>query len=317
MDKDLISIIMPTYNVEKYVGQAIESILNQTYKNFELIIVDDGSTDNTFSILKKYSKRDARIKIFKNSRNLKIVKTLNKGLKLATGKYIARMDGDDISLPTRLELEKKYLDNNPDVDIVSSQIYGIDESGKIINKKKYPVTKKYIKKSMKFLPSLAHFWLARKEAYIKLREYRNIPYAEDYDLLLRGMKLGLTYVNLPEYLYKLRIRIGNTNSSNGLKQQKARLLVQHLYKKESDEYIFIDDNYFEEKTSSSQKETMAFINASSNLQLAIKNKHRKVYMMFKTIEAVCQSKYIFNYIIMALCTRVVLLEENIVKMKGK
>lgn len=317
MNKDLISIIMPTYNVEKYVGQAIESILNQTYKEFELIIIDDGSTDNTFSILKNYSKKDKRIRIFKNSQNLRIVKTLNKGLKLATGNYIARMDGDDISLPTRLEIEKKYLDDNQNVDIVSSQMYGIDESGKIINKKKYPVTKKYIEKSMKFLPSLAHIWLARKEAYIKLREYRNIPYAEDYDLLLRGMKLGLTYVNLPDYLYEVRIRSGNTNSSNGLRQQKARLLAQQLYKSEGNQFIFIDDKYFEEKTSSSKRENAAFVSASNNLQLAIKNKQNKAYMAFKTIEAMFQSKYIFNYVLMALHTRLVLLEENFVKTKGK
>ena len=94
----LVSVIIPCYNAEKYVESAIRSIMNQTYKNLEIIITDDCSTDDTLEILQKLAKEDSRIKLYKNETNLKIVKTLNNMISQANGKYIARMDADDISL---------------------------------------------------------------------------------------------------------------------------------------------------------------------------------------------------------------------------
>ena len=109
----LVSVLMPVYNAGAFLNEAVESILNQTYKNLELIIINDGSTDNTEDRIKSF--KDSRIKYFKNENNLKLIKTLNKGLRLCTGKYIARMDADDIALNTRIEKQVAFMELNQNV----------------------------------------------------------------------------------------------------------------------------------------------------------------------------------------------------------
>ena len=117
----LISVIMPAYNAEKYIGEAINSILSQTYTNFEFIIINDGSTDKTEEIIQSYD--DNRIRYVKNASNLKLIKSLNKGIDLARGEYIARMDADDISLPNRFQEEYDFMEQNPDISVCSSNVY--------------------------------------------------------------------------------------------------------------------------------------------------------------------------------------------------
>ena len=130
MKNPKVSVIMPAYNSEKYVGEAIESILKQTFADFELIVLNDGSTDKTPDIIKKYAQKDKRIKFIDNSKNQGFIKSLNQCLDVATGEYIAKMDSDDISLPNRLEKQVKYLDEHPDVGLVggSYQVFGQREA---------------------------------------------------------------------------------------------------------------------------------------------------------------------------------------------
>jgi glycosyltransferase involved in cell wall biosynthesis len=123
-----VSVVMSVYNGEKYLCEAIDSILNQTFENFEFLIVNDGSTDRTLEILQSY--RDPRIKVINNERNIGLTASLNKGLKIAKGEYVARMDADDVSFPHRLEQQKAFLDRNPRVAMVGSWAEVIDESGK-------------------------------------------------------------------------------------------------------------------------------------------------------------------------------------------
>ena len=111
---------MPAYNAEKYINEAIDSILAQTFTDFEFIIIDDGSTDSTCAIVESYS--DSRIRFFKNEHNLGVAATLNRGLDLARGEYIARMDADDISLPTRFEKQAAYMDSHPDVVVCGTGV---------------------------------------------------------------------------------------------------------------------------------------------------------------------------------------------------
>ena len=117
---------MPACNVEKYIGEAIESILNQTFTDFEFIILNDGSTDNTAKIIKDYAKKDKRIKFINNKTNKGFVASLNKCFDVAVGKYIAKMDSDDISLPQRLEKQVEYLDNNPDCGMIGCGFRAFD-----------------------------------------------------------------------------------------------------------------------------------------------------------------------------------------------
>lgn len=111
----MISVVMPVYNGEKYLREAIDSILNQTCTDFEFIILNDASTDETEEIILSYD--DPRITYARNETNLQIANTLNKGIALAKGKYIARMDADDISLPERFERQIKFMEDNPDIDV--------------------------------------------------------------------------------------------------------------------------------------------------------------------------------------------------------
>ena len=124
----LLSVLMPVYNVEQYVAEAIESILNQTFNNFELIIIDDGSTDASRVIASEYAKKDHRIRFYSRE-NRGIVKTRNELLLLAQGKYFAIMDGDDISYPTRLEEQLNFLVNSNDYLIVGCRDLLIDPEG--------------------------------------------------------------------------------------------------------------------------------------------------------------------------------------------
>ena len=115
-----ISVVMPAYNAENYIREAIDSILAQTFRDFEFLIIDDGSTDHTVEIIRSYS--DSRIRLYQNERNMGVAATLNRGLDLARGEYIARMDADDISLPERFAKQAAYMDAHPDVAVCGSNI---------------------------------------------------------------------------------------------------------------------------------------------------------------------------------------------------
>ena len=183
----LVSVIIPCYNAEKYVELAVRSIMNQTYKNLEILCCDDCSTDVTFLILQKLADEDSRIKLIKNETNQKIVKTLNKLIALANGKYIARMDADDISLPKRIEEQVKVLEkNNNRIVMCGCNVIHIDESGRKIAKTILPVTKKQIQVMKSFRTPFYHPSVMIKAAVLKQYKYlREFQYAEDYELWLR------------------------------------------------------------------------------------------------------------------------------------
>lgn len=130
----MVSVIMSVYNSEKYLKESIESILNQTYKDIEFIIINDGSEDNSLKIINSYN--DKRIKIVNNYRNIGLISSLNKGIDIAKGKYIARMDSDDISAPNRLDIQVRYLERHEEISMVSS--------GVIMFSNRFPFIKKII-----------------------------------------------------------------------------------------------------------------------------------------------------------------------------
>src|SRR5688500_15226048 len=125
--KPAISVVMSAYNSDKYIAKAIESILNQTFKDFEFIIINDGSKDESLKIIKRYGKKDKRIVLIDNKKNLGLIKSLNKGLKIAKGKYIARMDSDDIAMPQRFKIQLDYLDKNRNIFLVGTSFEQIDK----------------------------------------------------------------------------------------------------------------------------------------------------------------------------------------------
>ena len=130
MHKPIVSVILPVYNEEKYIGSAVDSILSQSLKNIELIIIDDGSTDKTLSILQTY-KKDSRVRIV-SQENSGLATALNNGIAISQGKYIARQDADDLSVQDRLEKQVNYMDLHPDIGILGSNYHTIDENDNIL-----------------------------------------------------------------------------------------------------------------------------------------------------------------------------------------
>lgn len=136
--KPLITVYMPVFNAAKFLDQSINSILNQTFTNFEFIIIDDASTDNSWKIVKDYAKKDKRIIAIKNHINLGVSLTSNIAISMAKGKFLARMDADDISFPNRLQKQIDYLKQNSDTIAVGGQCVLIDENNNIIGNKTFP-----------------------------------------------------------------------------------------------------------------------------------------------------------------------------------
>lgn len=201
MNEPLVSIIMGVYNSEKTVENAIESIINQTYKNWEFIICDDNSKDKTYKILEEYEKKDFRIKILRNSKNLKLAASLNKCLKYSKGKYIARMDADDISLPMRLEKQVKFLETNSLYDVVGAGAKIMD--GKSISGLRIckDIVDKY---DVLYGPPHIHpTIMMKKNVYDSLKGYKVSSYTnrgQDWEMWFRFYASGYSGYNMQEPL---------------------------------------------------------------------------------------------------------------------
>lgn len=198
----MVSVIMPVYNESEYVRNAVESILNQSFRNFEFIIIDDGSTDNTLDIIKNY--KDDRIIVFE-SNHQGIVAQLNYGISQAKYQFIARMDGDDISHPHRLEKQVLFIHKNSDIDIVGTNVIYINNYGRSVIKKEFPENSNSIEYMMPILCSICHpTIMIKKEVLIEMGGYSNIKYVEDYDLFLRMLTKKKKMYNIQEYLHFYR-----------------------------------------------------------------------------------------------------------------
>ena len=197
-----ISVIMPVYNAEKYLNEAIDSILNQTFGDFELIIINDGSTDSSVEIIKNYN--DSRIRFIDNKTNEIYMKRLNEGIELAHGEYIARMDADDISLPQRFEKQVEFLDKNPDIGIVGTfwKSFGAEEC--VVELPQFPAEVQVF--SIFHSPFGHPSVMFRKSFFDKygLRYDENCPYAEDYDLWTKALNY-FGGANIGEVLLNYRV----------------------------------------------------------------------------------------------------------------
>ena len=225
----LVSVLIPTYNVEKYIEEAIQSIINQTYKNFEIIVVDDCSTDNTFSILEKIKIIEPRLRLFKNDTNA-YVKALNTGIVYCKGEYIMRMDGDDLCDNMKIEKQLDFLLNNPEIDLVGCDIHSINEQGEILNTIETSHNVNCTNKILKFRSPVLHIWMCKKTVYTALNGYREVGGSEDYDFLLRMNTMGMKFTNIPYYGYSVMTIEGNFQSSVGLAQRKTAYYIKNLYK---------------------------------------------------------------------------------------
>jgi glycosyltransferase involved in cell wall biosynthesis len=226
-----ISVLIAVYNVEAYVAEALASIQSQTYTDIEIVVVDDGSTDGTLRIVEQIASADSRISVVRSPRNLGLPRALNFGLLFCRAPFIARMDGDDIALPTRLEKQLRYLEENLDIALVGCTTTAIDEHGRPVpglGVSLKPITQEVIFRTLLLAPPCSHIWLARREVYDTLTGYRDLPVGEDYDFLLRAITAGFCITNLPMPLMLIRKRSGNISSR--LEQRKTHYYIANLYR---------------------------------------------------------------------------------------
>ena len=233
----LVSVILPLYNEPVEFAQlAINSILNQTYKNIELILLLDNPNNSSLKdLIIQYKEKDERVKYNFNEINLGLPETLNIGIKLSTGEYIARMDGDDISDGRRLEKQIKFLIEHNDIDLLGSDAYAINEDGEIIGK--------YIKLekdfSQKFMLKHASInlihptWIGKSKVFQNCM-YRNYEHCEDYDFMIRAYALGYNFYNLKEMLFYVRIQqksLRSVSRKNAYEQYINTKRLQKQFKK--------------------------------------------------------------------------------------
>lgn len=212
-----ISVLMSVYNEEKYLKEAIDSILNQSFTDFEFLIVDDASVDNSLSIIKSYN--DSRIKLIRNNRNLGFPASLNKGLKAAQGKYIARMDSDDVSLSNRFAKQFNFMENNPEITIGSAwlKLFGAK-----VETWKSPLKHDEIFTGMLFASTIYHaVAFMRREIIISLNEFYNEDFrqAQDAEYWIRLAFRGVKFANLDEIVYKYRFHSNNAGIKHSTAQQ--------------------------------------------------------------------------------------------------
>ena len=232
MSQPKISIVMAVYNEQPtFLKKAIDSILHQTYTDFEFIIIDDGSNDATKKILSLYIKQSPKIKLLTNHKNIGLTKSLNLGIKKSTGQYIARMDSDDISMPERLKQQLNFLLKN-NYDFVTSDYSLIDHKERFLSKKTIHISfnaKQQLLKGNIFIHST---FFGKKEVFEELYNI-NFKRAQDYEFLLRIVGKGYTIGNLPKICLKYRINDMGISFKNSREQEwsaiQARILALKNY----------------------------------------------------------------------------------------
>lgn len=271
-----VSVIMPAYNAAEHIREAIDSILGQIFSDFEFLIIDDGSTDNTVDIIEEYN--DPRIKLIRNEDNKGLVYTLNKGLEIAQGRYIARMDADDISRTERFEKQVIFLDENPEISILSVAFEFLGTPYHI----HFPTDNEGIKVKLLENTALLHPGaMFRKEAVIKnnLRYNEDYKYAEDYHLWAIAAQQGIKMANLDEVLVEYR-QHENQVSMSRLKEQEAvkeRIQLEYLsfyFKNDLTENELISVNSFFDTPFS---EKVVLLNKLNNLNKKYKYFDQKLF----------------------------------------
>ena len=254
----MISVIMSTYKEnESQLRQSIESILNQTYQDFEyIIILDNPENEMHRSVIHEYVAKDPRIRFYPNEKNIGLASSLNRGVKLAKGEYIARMDADDISLLDRFEKQIDYLKSNR-VDLIGGLTEVIDDNGNVLYKiNKVPSDPDKIQKCLRYGQVVAHpTWFGKKNMFDDLHGYRLIPLCEDTDFVLRAVLKGYKISNINEPILKYRMSSNSVSRSN--------LYEQYLY------LCFITDAYKQRKVANIA-DAMEYVQSHNDVNVAKK-----------------------------------------------
>lgn len=305
----MISVIMSTYKEdEKLLRESIESILNQTYKDFEyIIILDYPDNDVHKRVIEEYALKDDRIHFYVNEKNMGLTDSLNRGLSLCHGEYIARMDADDISLPDRLERQMKYLEKNH-YDLIGGITEMINENGSLLYSiKSVPTDPKKINKALRYSQCIAHpTWLGKKEVFEKNAGYRHMPLCEDYDFTLRAVLNGFVISNLNEAVLKYRMTSNSISRSNLFEQYLYMSYITNEYKNNC--IASVDKAYAYVQQHLNEKDSTKYLKANVIFNRMLQEMSDKQFLSFIK-DGFCllfSSKYylnkIFRFIMLSICS---------------
>lgn len=305
----MISVIMSTYKEdERLLRESIESILNQTYRDFEyIIILDYPDNDVHKSVIEEYALKDDRIHFYINEKNMGLTDSLNRGLSLCHGEYIARMDADDISLPDRLERQMKYLEKNH-YDLIGGITEMINENGSLLYSiKSVPTDPKKINKALRYSQCIAHpTWLGKKEVFEKNAGYRHMPLCEDYDFTLRAVLNGFVISNLNEPVLKYRMTSNSISRSNLFEQYLYMSYITNEYKNKR--VASVDKAYAYVQQHLNEKDSDKYLKANVIFNRMLQEMSDKQFLSFIK-DGFCllfSSKYylnkIFRFIMLSICS---------------
>lgn len=318
----LVTVLMPCYNAEKYLDSAIDSIVNQSYQNLHILLIDDGSTDATFEICNKWVQKDKRIECLRNEENLGLIKTLNKGINYTSNPYIARMDADDISALNRIEKQVNFLLQHHEIGVVGSQSLPIGVDGK---RKRNGGSTTYLQPdtlsfSCFFTQPFFHGSILCKTEILKANMYsEEFKHSEDFELWLRLNSKGIKFRNLDEILYYYRINPEGVSISNERTQieshNKASLfyLEKNINQPVDMEVVGILNNRPTQKVSYQKfKESMAFFQTFYGTQR--KGKEQKHYFIRQRLDICIQSLKHSNHLKdkIAILFQLTLLSMNVI-----
>ncbi len=288
-----ISVIMSVYNGETYINEAIESVINQTYKNWELIVINDCSTDSTAQILADFALKDERIKVYTNEINLKLPASLNKAISLSSGKYIARMDADDICLPDRLKKQFEFMENNKDVALSSCRFMtlknGVYAPGGVGGRCDYEAIKAMLLVSN---PILHPGVIAKSEVMKELNYDTTLTCTEDLELWTRFVMNNYKIQILPEILLIYRLHDKQITSTTLERQHVEVLKIQQKYYEallqqmdEETQKFYISGIYFKENT-----DIVKYLNYANWLKKATLKNFNKNSVNYALLEILAEYK---------------------------
>jgi glycosyltransferase involved in cell wall biosynthesis len=248
MQKPKVSVVMAVYNDEDSVGKVLDGIINQTFQDWEFVVVNDGSDDRTPEILEEYSKKDKRIRLFHNEKNMERCFSRNRAMKEAKGEYIAINDGDDIPFPERLEKEVKYLDEHAECYLVSARAYLEDDNGKKIGESWGPKEEGDITKELEEQNRVVHSLIMfRNTGEYQYRD--KFLYAQDYDLILQMVTDGKEVHMIKDFLLTYTTRKDLLYNDYLIRQTYSAEMARYIFRKKKyegiDVYEDIDENNLE------------------------------------------------------------------------
>ena len=281
----IVSVLICFYNDEKYIKKSVESILHQSYRNFEIVLIDDFSEDSSYEMISDLIKKNNRIRYFKNKKNYGLTKSLNIGLDKCLGDIVVRSDADDYSEINRLELIVKQFSNDPKLEFVFSTVNHINEKGIFIKKSKY-LNKTLSYYLLKYFNVFTHGSSAFK-TYNKFRYDEEIKLSQDYAMWLKEIKKdNFKIINRP--LYNLRLHKKSISNNNKKKQIFYAIYAQSKYRyKMKYDFDYVKENYLNDKTLKSLFYYQLLIRNDINLFNKYKNKftifHKLLFALMNII----------------------------------